>query len=154
MREKVLLYGLTECDNGYSFGRCFKRLYMPSPMFLELISSKVVVLSDPLLYEAEPKGIYLRQSDQLPKYRQGITKVTKLPQRKQISTRSALMAALFRSGKQMHENVRDTVVKSIEPSSGFPSRCSRRVVYIPVLNGFYAFSTARIIISVYGRSTE
>ena len=82
-------------------------------MFLKLMSSKAVVLSDPLLYEAEPEGMYLRQNNQLPKYHQGITEVTKLPQRKQISTRSALTATLYRPGKQMHENVRDTLVRSI-----------------------------------------
>lgn len=92
MREKASLYWSTECDDGYSF---------------------VVVLSDPLLYEAEPEGMYLRQNDQLPKYCQGTTEVTRLPQRKQISTRSALTATLFRSGNQMHENVKDTLVKSI-----------------------------------------
>jgi len=66
------------------------RLYMLLLMFLKLISSKAVVLSDPLLYKAEPEGMYLRQNNQLPKHRQGITEVTKLPQREQISTRSAL----------------------------------------------------------------
>jgi hypothetical protein len=86
---------------------------MPSSMFLKLISSKAVVLSDPLLYEAESEGMYLRRNNQLPKYRQGITEVTKLPERKQISTRSALTATLYRPGKQMHENARDTLVKSI-----------------------------------------
>ena len=86
---------------------------MPSSMFLKLISSKAVVLSDPLLYEAEPEGMYLWQNNQLPKYHQGITEVTKLPQRKQISTQSALTATLYQPGKQMHGNVRDTLVKSI-----------------------------------------
>ena len=113
MREKASLYWSTECDDGYSFGKCSIGIYMPSSMFLRLISSKVVVLSDPLLYEAEPEGMYLRQNDQLPKYSQGITEVTGLPQSKQISTRSALTATLFRSGNQMHENVKDTLVKSI-----------------------------------------
>ncbi|OCL13660.1 hypothetical protein AOQ84DRAFT_385248 [Glonium stellatum] len=92
MREKASLYGPTECDDGYSFA---------------------IVLSDPLLYEAEPEGIYLRQNDQLPKYYRGAREATKLPQLKQVSTRSTLMATLLQPRHQVHKNARNVLVRSI-----------------------------------------